>query len=104
MTRETIATELSDILEIPRLGRRGKSWKIVCAVIQAMTEGLLRDGYVRVEGFGVFRIRQRPAVRRGCYFFPYLGKGQHVEVNVIPAKRYVHFTPAPSIVRTLNDR
>lgn len=102
MTKETIVREVSEVLELPTRGYRGEAWKIVDAVVQAMTEALQRGESVHIDGLGIFKVRTRCATRRTHYFFPYLGKGQHVEVNDTPAKKYVFFQPSKTISRILN--
>jgi len=102
MTKAEITRELADVLELPQLGSHGEARKIVNAVIQAMTTALQRGETIRIDGVGVFTVRTRRATRHTHYFFPYLGKGQHVETNDAPEKKYVFFRPANPIVRTLN--
>jgi len=102
MTKEAIIRELAAVLELPNPGYKGEAWKIVNAVIQAMTEVLQRGESIRIDGLGMFVVRTRRATRRTHYFFPYLGKGQHVETNTVPEKKYVFFRPAEPLVRVLN--
>lgn len=102
MNRETIATEIADILELPRRGRKGKAWRIANAVVQAMTTALCRGETVRVDGFGMFKIRERAPRLHHYYYFPYLGKGQHSEIAMRPGKKYVQFFPARTLLRMLN--
>ena len=90
-------------MELPRRGRQGKAWAIVNAVLRSMTNGLLRGEAVQIAGFGILQIRERPPLRRGFYFFPYLGKGQYTEVSVIPTKTYVHFAPAKPLLKMINE-
>ena len=104
MTKEDITREIAEVLELPNPGYKGKAWKIVSAVIQAMTEALQRGESIRIDGLGTFRVRTRRPTRRTHYFFPYLGKGRHVETNDTPEKKYVFFQPAKPIVRTINGR
>lgn len=103
MNRETISNELCDLLELPRLGRRGKAWDIVNAVLRVLTNGLLRGETIRVDGFGILRIRRRAPIKHHYYFFPYLGKGQYSEVSIMPAKAYIHFTPAKPLLKMINE-
>ena len=104
MTKEHIIRTVSEILELPNPGYKGKAWTIVNAVLRAMTRALQRGESIRIDGLGVFTVRTRRPTRRTCYFFPYLGKGQHVETNTVPEKKYVFFRPANPIVRTINGR
>lgn len=104
MNKESLAKEIGDILDLPRLGKRGEAWKIVNAVTKAITEALYRGEDVLVDGFGIFRVIETPPRRHGCYFFPHLGKGLHTEVTVIPAKKRVKFLPARDLVRIVNGR
>ena len=104
MTKEEIVKEVAQVLELPTRGYKGEAWKIVNAVLQAIAESLQRGESVRIDGLGIFRVRTRPATRRTHYFFPYLGKGQHVETNDTPAKKYVFFQPSKTVSRILNGR
>lgn len=104
MNLSDLASEVSDVLELPRLVRRGESWEITNAVVRAIVEGLYRGEDVRIDGFGIFRVFHRAPRRHGCYFFPYLGKGHHVEVNTSPAKNVVKFLPARTLRRLINEQ
>lgn len=59
------------------------------AVLRALTDGLRRDGEVRLSGFGSFRIKERASRRL-------LLPGSDT-VMQLPARRVVAFTPSPSL-------
>ena len=60
----------------------------IVAVTQSVAEGLMEDGEVRLANFGVFRIRERAARR---LLLPGSGKPA-----ILPERREICFTPAPS--------
>lgn len=103
MNHRTILNELSDILELPRLHANGESWRILNAILKTITSALQRGETVKIHGFGIFSIRTRPAHRCYSYFYPCLGKGQHGEIGMRPAKQYVHFQPSKVLLRMLNE-
>lgn len=81
--------------------RVSKAYKIVGALVQAITEALQRGEDVSIPGFGIFRWRTKKATRANCgYFFG--GKGTVQMVKDIPARRYVHFKPSKVLLRDLN--
>lgn len=61
----------------------------VDAVLEAISEGLRRDGKVAINGFGSFKRRKR-AARQGVS--PRTG-----ESITIPASTTVSFTPSPTL-------
>lgn len=101
MNLETLGYVVADILELPRRGRKGKAWVITNAVVKAMTLALSRGEQVRVYGFGTFKVVDRAAYKQHYYYYPYLGKGQHSEIGIHPATRYVRFFPARTLRRML---
>lgn len=102
MNKRVLIAELTEVLELPIKRYSGEAARILDAVLQSMTEAFRRGETVKISGLGIFTVRTRKATRRGCYFFPYLGKGQHVEPCVIPEKKYVFFQPSKTITRVLN--
>lgn len=58
-------------------------------VLRALTDGLRRDGEVRLSGFGSFRIKERAARRL-------LLPGSDTAMR-LPARRIVAFTPSPRL-------
>lgn len=58
-------------------------------VLRALTDGLRRDGEVRLSGFGSFRIKERAARRL-------LLPGSDTAMR-LPARRIVSFTPSPRL-------
>lgn len=59
------------------------------AVLRALTDGLRRDGEVRLSGFGSFRIKERASRRL-------LLPGSDTAM-CLPARRIVSFTPSPRL-------
>ena len=97
------ARDLSDLLDLPKLGRKGKAYKIVQAIQAALTNGLRRGEDIKIDGFGTFKWRTKPPTRSACvYFYHVNGKGTTI-IKDIPAKRYVHFEPSKVLLRMLNE-
>lgn len=109
LTRESLATQVSDILNFSRSRaqgyhdmRTGPAAKIVNAIIKAMTSAILRGERVTIEGFGIFSIRTKKQTKSYCMYF-YGGKGRSGILRTIPEKRYVHFEPSKVLKRMLNN-
>lgn len=106
LTKEEIAKDLRDILELPT-GKRiktSKAYKIVTTVIKGLTKEILKNGKVRIDGLGTFTIRTRPSVRKSCvYHYHHDHSAKRRLIRVIPPKKYVHFKPAKAIIKNLNQ-
>lgn len=106
MNRTDLFYVIRDILEINchYQVRSGPAQKIVDAVIKAIVNGLLKDGEVKIQGFGIFRVRTRKARRSACvYHYHQVGDARNTQINLIPARKYVHFQPSKLILRELNN-
>ena len=103
MNKETLSRELAPILDLP-IERRwgGKSYRIVKSIFDVIADALQRGDSVKIDGLGIFRIREKPATRSACYYF--YGRSNKVKcvIKDIPAKRYVYFQPSKPIIRKLN--
>ena len=103
-TKETLAREVSMLLELPIKGVRvSKGDKIVKAIQDSIVRGLLRDGKLYIRGFGIFRVITRPARRSPCD--PSLSnrpRGQKTTIRMIPAKKIVKFFPSKVLKRMIN--
>lgn len=104
MTKADVVREVSEVLELPNRGYKGKAWEIVNTVFQTMTRAFQRGESVRIDGLGTFVVRTRRATRQTHYFLPHLGKGRHVEVNDVPEKYYIFFQPTKPLVRSINEQ
>lgn len=102
LTREKIARSIADLLGLPKVGCKGKAFEVANTVIRAMTLALLKGESVKIDGFGIFTIYERPATRSPAYFYPRLGKGQHWELLSLPPTRRVIFKPSKPLLRLLN--
>jgi nucleoid DNA-binding protein len=117
MTKEDIARDLRDLLQFPPTRHRNlrcsTEYRVVGAVVQAMTEALLRGEEIRIADFGIFRIRTKKATRSPV---PYSYKdiddvvGNEKaptyrgmwKIRDIPERKYVHFQPSKVLLRMIN--
>jgi nucleoid DNA-binding protein len=100
LSRTQLAREIMNVLEIP-VREDGEGRKILRAILEVMTKALWRGDSIRIEGFGTFKVKERPA-----------GVSGHVLVtskNFSPvpiaysAKKRVVFTPSMAILAKLNE-
>ena len=105
LIKEDIAAEINRLLGYP-LGdtRSSKGYKLVTAVVQAMTEALLKGDSISVKGFGRFewKVRKARKITRLRYFYG-TPTAHYEKSGVIPAKRYVAFTPCHSLKRDMRE-
>jgi nucleoid DNA-binding protein len=117
VTKETIARELRELLNLPPTEysniRCSKEYRLIGVVLNTITNALWRGESVRIAGFGIFRVRTRKATRHGV---PYrhkdidetVGNGKPPEyrgvwkVRDIPERKYVHFQPSRVLLRMIN--
>jgi DNA-binding protein HU-beta len=67
----------------------------IAAVLNAIAEGLRRDGTVKITGFGTFKVRQRPAR---------MGRNLHTgEPMPIKASKSIGFIPSTVLKGTLQE-
>jgi nucleoid DNA-binding protein len=104
LTKTKLTQEIADILQIPTRGRprAGLANKIQMAVFKTIVDALHRGEEVRVLGFGIFRVRTRPATRRGCVYYYHVNNKGSCVVKNIPARKYVHFQPSKVLLRMIN--
>lgn len=106
MIKQELARVVHEILDLrATMGwniRSSQANKIVSAVIKAITNGLLRGEKVEVSGIGTFTVRTKPPTRKLLTYFYGRKSGPQI-LRDIPAKKYVHFQPCQSIVRSLNE-
>jgi nucleoid DNA-binding protein len=103
--RNVLANTVAELLDIPYTFNRrtGPAAKAVNAIFAAITNALLRGEEVRIDGFGIFRIRTRKPTRSPCYYFyGRKHKGTYWEVKDLPEKRYVVFLPSKPLKRLIN--
>lgn len=104
ITKEHIAYELSDLLELPKICRTGTAYKIVTRVLQTIAAGLHRGEDVKIAGFGIFRVRKvAPRERYTAYFYGRPNPSYGI-VERVPGRKYVHFKPSKHFERLLNER
>lgn len=107
LNREGLAKVIHEVLDVPvkKSIRSEKEigTKVVNAIITSIESALLRGEDVKIEGFGIFRIRTRPPRKNLAYYFYGLKcKGLHKEVITLPAKTYVYFQPSKVLSRMIN--
>ena len=105
MTKESIAQELSYLLWGAASNKpRDKTWKILKAIVQSMTAALHRGERIMVKGLGTFTVRTRKPIKKRLTYFYGDMRHTYTEIVQLPAKKYVHFEPSASIIRTLNEQ
>lgn len=106
LTKEAMANDLAPLIGLPIMGKRGKAFRAVRGVFEAMRDALLRGETVRVLGFGTFKVRERAARRKNC--FRAVGrrrwtKSDYREIMVISPRKYVAFKPHPDLLRFIDN-
>lgn len=100
MKMRQLQRELQDVLGLPHKKSVGPSAKITQTIFSMMVQALRRGEKVHIAGFGILKTHTRKAGKQPRTFFY-----NHVPTYLIvdePAKTYVKFIPAASILRTLN--
>lgn len=97
---------VSEVLELPKENHRwtGPAYKAVRAVFNTITAALQRGEEVKINGFGIFKIRTLPA-RRQYLSFSINGKVPFTGGYManLPLRKYVHFQPSKVLLRMLNQ-
>jgi nucleoid DNA-binding protein len=105
MTTGSIVQELSYLLWGAASNKpRDKTWKILRAILKSMAAALQKGEQVRIRGLGTFTVRTRKPVKKRLTYFYGDMRHDYTEIVQLPAKKYVHFEPNPSILRTLNEQ
>lgn len=106
MDKEDLARILNDILELPtpRQPRTGKSYKLVTALIQTIKEALANGRSVSIPGFGILKVKTRPARKSFCFPYTYMKMGGSAYQVNVPARKYVQFVPSKPLVRLLQEK
>lgn len=105
MDVEDIARIVEDVLEFRdyRHPRASKSYKIVRSILKTIEAAVLRGEDVKIAGFGIFRIIERPARKHPvCYFYGLKRLNNHL-IESHAARRYVVFQPSKALKRFVND-
>lgn len=104
VTKKELAREVSIILNLPIGNWPDPAYELVRTIQKVMTAALLRGEEVEIPGFGIFRKRVRPAMRRTCgYFYGKLNPNPPQILKTIPAKTYIHFQPSKALLRYINS-
>jgi nucleoid DNA-binding protein len=78
--------------------------KVVMAMAKVMGAALQQGETITIRGLGKFVVREKPARRRSvAYFYKQANKNPTFKTVLLPPKKYVHFTPCPSINAALED-
>lgn len=90
---------------MPSTGRRqGPDFDIVTAIRDTLIRALQNGDYIKVYGFGTFKIVTRPAHRRwvrNIYNNKIIETSHYMDV---PEKRLVRFYPSPSLKEFVNEQ
>ena len=104
VTRESLSYIVGEVLELPRVRRQGKAYRIVQTIITSLANALQKEKVIRIKGFGIFEIRERAPTRQTCYYFHGLKcRGLHWEVINLPAKKYIIFKPSKVLLQMINQ-
>ena len=68
---------------------------IVQTMLDAMCEGLARDGNIEIRNFGIFKVKQTGARQAR--------NPKTSEVIMVPPKKHIHFKPGQEMKRRINQ-
>ena len=93
MTRSDLVEELA--ARFPQLHHRDTE-QAVKAILDAMSDALVRGNRIEIRGFGSFSVTERP---------PRIGRNPRSGASVaIPAKRVPHFKPGKALREAVDER
>lgn len=69
---------------------------VVQTMIEAMCEGLARDGNIEIRNFGIFRVKVTPARKAR--------NPKTSEIIAVPEKKHISFKPGQQMKRKINDK
>jgi len=91
MTRSDLVEALA--ARFAQLGQRDAEWAVK-AILEAMSEALVRGQRIEIRGFGSFSINRRP---------PRIGRNPRSGESVaIPEKRVPHFKPGKALRQSVD--
>jgi nucleoid DNA-binding protein len=100
VSRTQLAKEIMNVLEIP-VREEGEGRKILRIILEVMTKALWRGDSIKIEGFGTFKVKERPAGVSGHLF---VTPEDFSPVPIAyPAKKRVVFTPSTALLAKLNE-
>lgn len=109
VNRESLGIIVRDTLDLPigRDPRIGPEYKVVSAILKAITDALLRGEEVSIAGFGIFKVETKPPNgRKVAYPFP-LGtppsKTSPRVYEIKEAHKVVKFYPSKVLTRYINE-
>lgn len=91
MTKKELVATIAQYEEIGN----SEAIRVLDGLIQAISDGLARDGKVLLPGFGTFTVQRRPA-RKGHH----PGTGEVID---IPEKNVVKFSAGKQLKETVGD-
>lgn len=103
VTKDTLAREVAEVLELPFARRHGTAYKIIVSMFKSMSDALLRGEEIKIDGFGIFRLRERPPTRHGAVYHYHLKQRADSIVIELPAKKYITFIPSKPLKRFINN-
>jgi nucleoid DNA-binding protein len=103
--RQKIAKDIRDWLQWPtgRDIKRSPGMKVVNTVFKTIVKGLERDGVVKIEGFGTFKVKTRKAytLKVTRKWGPLKGITEYIDQ---PAKTYVSFRSYQPLKDFINNK
>lgn len=111
-----LAVELHDLLEIPmdvyhskggfRYEEPATGRRIIVSIVKVMVDALQREESIRIPGFGVFAVKDKPARRSGHSFVAVDKDGTILATSPVPIttgpKKVVVFYPSAHLEALVN--
>lgn len=93
MTRSDLVDALAH--RFPQLAQRDAEWAVK-AILEAMSDALVRGQRIEIRGFGSFAVNHRP---------PRIGRNPRSGESVaVPEKRVPHFKPGKALRQAVDTR
>lgn len=93
MTRSALVDALAH--RFPQLAQRDAEWAVK-AILEAMSDALVRGQRIEIRGFGSFAVNHRP---------PRIGRNPRSGESVaVPEKRVPHFKPGKALRQAVDTR
>ncbi len=93
MTRSDLVDALAN--RFAQLGQRDAEWAVK-AILEAMSDALVKGQRIEIRGFGSFSVNRRP---------PRMGRNPRSGESVaIPEKRVPHFKPGKALRQSVDDQ
>ena len=105
--REDIAKNIEELLYLPKAKnfRKSVAYRLAGKIQDAIIETILESGDLKIERFGIFRIKTYPERKRIKNHIPYFNcKDYPRTIEDYPASRRVIFKPSKVLKRLVNGR